>query len=313
LRISIVKKRIRNRHVIHSEITCNSFPILSVIYISNARYFQWSLLQYCGICFLLTCSMSILRLAQCGVNGGSTLDLAESYKNFSHTHTHTKKKKKKKKMPILVTFQSSQSNSDWSEFQDIHENWSRFGVCTKSSIVWPTTIRDVVKHLSAFVTLEDLRRGFFRTSVSKLEVIFAMSNPVPKNRFWHYWGTSCSKRCFCFGNVFLDWTILQSFKTCGLEKWIVKMWRDVWRVTSWWRQKHRQSADFSKVCIWIQTVLKFLIHHVFTKLSITFIDHIWIKFTVDRHWTICIFIFMTSSNLTSKQSWNSWFLMFFIE
>jgi hypothetical protein len=44
---------------------------------------------------------------------------------------------------------------------------------------------------------------------------------------------------------------------------------------------------------------------MFFKLSLTFINHIWIKFTLDTNWIGSIFNFITSINLDSTECWNS--------
>jgi hypothetical protein len=50
----------------------------------------------------------------------------------------------------------------------------------------------------------------------------------------------------------------------------------------------------------------------FFLLWITFINYIWIKFTLEANWTDRIFTYITSINFDSKHCWNSWLFMFCI-
>jgi hypothetical protein len=52
--------------------------------------------------------------------------------------------------------------------------------------------------------------------------------------------------------------------------------------------------------------------NLFFTLQITFINHIWIKFTFDMNWIGNILWIITWINLDSKECWNSWIKMFFI-
>jgi hypothetical protein len=55
-----------------------------------------------------------------------------------------------------------------------------------------------------------------------------------------------------------------------------------------------------------------IVQLLFFIMEITFIDFIWIKFTIDTNWIKWIFIFITSINCYSIQCWNSLLIIFFI-